>query len=69
MPGRRFRRPSARGPLIGNPVTQGKATTIIFDNKVEQATNFDREQTSILSGLGLSALPANIPRSSASRPF
>ncbi len=41
--------PNHKGMTKWDPVTPEKVTTMVFDNKVEQATNFDREQTAMLA--------------------
>jgi len=47
--------PNQNGLPTWIPVTPGKVNTLLFDTKVEQATNFDPEQIAMLGELGVLA--------------
>ena len=41
--------PNHKGMPTWDPVTPGKTATMVFDNKVELATNFDEKQIAMLA--------------------
>ena len=43
--------PNHKGMPKWDPVAPGKVPTMIFDTKIEQETNFDQEQISMLGEL------------------